>query len=361
MAKKKIDNSLLSAFNKTQTKKKIQIEQTKTKKAKELEEKRKQEELEKLQRQQQEEEQKRLEEQTRLKKLQEEIKNRNLTTYKIRLTTLSPVHIGDGEVYEPISYIIDNGYLYHFDEFLVLDKLIEENVNIDLKKLEDMATLVEFFKSHKKFIIDNELYISKVSVASDIAKLYDNDYGSSNNQDNSFNQMLILKNISTYNPKNSNFEPYIPGSSIKGALQTILSLSVEDSQKLKISDCIGVNVHNQIAWAVRNKIPQKLEIISKGSLFEFNISKSNQWSFEELKTKLNTHFKMADNKQFLAYEREMRLKNQFLLRVGRYVGQKFMSNNPEIKEPKTRTYFRKKEKDATSELPFGWVLCEIIN
>jgi len=360
VAKKKIDKNLLNAFTKTQTKKATQIKQTQEKKVKELEEQKKRKEFEKLQQQKQELEQKRLEEEARLKKIKEEIENRNLTTYKIRLTTLSPIHIGNGEVYEPISYIIDEGYLYSFNEFLVLDKLVEKKVNLDLKQLEDIANLVEFFKSYKKFIIENNLYISKISVAEDIAKLYSNDYGNSNNNDDSFNQMLILKNISTYNPKNSKFEPYIPGSSIKGALQTVLDLSVEDSQKLKVSDCIGINVKNQIAWAVRNKIPQKLEIISKNSTFEFYISKSNQWDFDELKDKLNTHFKRADHKQFLAYEREIRFKNQFLLRVGRFVGQKFMSNNEDIKEPKTRTYFRKKEKDAKSELPFGWILCEII-
>ena len=46
-------------------------------------------------------------------------------------------------------------------------------------------------------------------------------------------------------------EPYIPGSSIKGALQTVLNLSENESRALKISDSIGLDVKNRIAWSIR--------------------------------------------------------------------------------------------------------------
>ena len=31
-----------------------------------------------------------------------------MKTYKLKLTALSPIHIGTGEDYEPINYVIDN-------------------------------------------------------------------------------------------------------------------------------------------------------------------------------------------------------------------------------------------------------------
>jgi len=39
-----------------------------------------------------------------------------MKTYYLKMTALSPVHIGSGEDYEPTNFIIDGGYLYEFDE-----------------------------------------------------------------------------------------------------------------------------------------------------------------------------------------------------------------------------------------------------
>ena len=43
--------------------------------------------------------------------------------YKIKLKPISPIHIGTGEAYEPMNYVIDmdskdgKDYMYVFDEF----------------------------------------------------------------------------------------------------------------------------------------------------------------------------------------------------------------------------------------------------
>ena len=34
---------------------------------------------------------------------------------ELRLTPLSPIHIGAGEDFDPTGYVIDDGVLYHFD------------------------------------------------------------------------------------------------------------------------------------------------------------------------------------------------------------------------------------------------------
>jgi len=362
MAKKKINTNILNSFIKSTTSKAKKMEETKKKKEedekqqkikeqKELEKKRLKEEHEKLK-----------EKKRREKEINDSINKNRLKTFKIKLTTLSPLHIGDGTELEPISYVVKDNFLYYFDENYVLEKILEENKQVNINKLENIDTLVEFFKSYRDFIINNNLYKTKISVAKDIAKLYDNYYGKSNND--SFNQMLIQKNISTLNPHTFKYEPYIPGSSIKGALQTVLNLSVDEGRLLKISDTTGVNVKNQIAWSLRktkNKdIPQKLEIISKSSIYAFELSKSNIFSLEELKEKLNNFYQQNDKEAYLNFSREIRNENQFLLRLGRYVGQKFMSNYPDIPNPKTKAMFSASEKNSKSQLPFGWVMCEIL-
>jgi len=169
-----------------------------------------------------------------------ELEANELQTFKIKLTTLSPVHIGTGEEYEPTNYIIKDDRLYSFNEHVIIEKLYERDGSLPTDdKLSDIYALVAFFRKEADFIIENNLYINSVSVSKDISKLYSKDFGISNNSDESMNQMLILKQMSTYNPYSGNFEPYIAGSSIKGALQSVLELSVEESQKLKVSDAIS--------------------------------------------------------------------------------------------------------------------------
>jgi len=363
-AKKYINININNAFKKRNFIKNKKIEETKRLQEERKKEKQQQLKLEVEKRRLEEERLKQEEIKRREKELEKKLSNFHLKTYKIKLTTLSPIHIGDGEMFEPISYVIKDKFLYFFNEEFVLGKIIKKEQNINIEKLVNIETLVEFFKSYREFIVDNELYLYKVLVADDIAKSYEKSYGASNNDDESFNQMLIQKNIATINPYTNKYEPYVPGSSIKGALQTILNLSVEDSQKLKISDSIGKKVASQIAWSVRKTkkgtIPQKLEIISKGSTYAFEISKSDIFTFDKLKEKLNTFYKNADSIQYLNFEKEIKKENQFLLRIGRYVGQKFMSTEENIKTPKTKAMFRKKEKDEKSELNFGWVICEIL-
>jgi len=37
-----------------------------------------------------------------------------MANVRLKLTAISPIHIGSGEVYEPTNFIIDGGVLYEF-------------------------------------------------------------------------------------------------------------------------------------------------------------------------------------------------------------------------------------------------------
>ena len=56
-----------------------------------------------------------------------------LHSFKLKLTALTPIHIGTGEVYEPTSYVIDDGYLYEFEESLFFQHLPNVKKNEFLK------------------------------------------------------------------------------------------------------------------------------------------------------------------------------------------------------------------------------------
>jgi CRISPR-associated protein Csm5 len=49
-----------------------------------------------------------------------------MKSYKLKLTALTPIHIGTGEHYEPTNFVIDGGYLYEFDEIKFYEKLDKE-------------------------------------------------------------------------------------------------------------------------------------------------------------------------------------------------------------------------------------------
>jgi CRISPR/Cas system CMR subunit Cmr6 (Cas7 group RAMP superfamily) len=354
--------SLVGSFNKTQQNQSKKAEESKRKREQEKREKKALEEKQKQEQKEREE----AEQLARVKAKKKEQEANELQTFKIKLTTLSPVHIGTGDEYEPTNYVIKDDRLYSFNEHVVIEKLYERDGSLPTDdKLSDMYALVAFFRKEADFIIENNLYINSVSVSKDISKLYSKDFGISNNSDESMNQMLILKQMSTYNPYSENFEPYIAGSSIKGALQSVLELSVEESQKLKVSDAIGLEVKNHIAWAVRKtskgSIPQKLEIISKGSTFELFLTKINALSIEQLKEKLDSFYTDADVGLFSNYSKNLK-SNEGLLRVGRYCGKEFIVQGLSEKEkPKTKSLFRMSEKGArVDEASFGWIKWEVV-
>ena len=75
--------------------------------------------------------------------------------HQLKITTLSPVHIGSNETYEPTNYVIDGEALYEFNAQQAIDALTEkerENLLriVDGKSDESMLKSVQsFFYRHK--------------------------------------------------------------------------------------------------------------------------------------------------------------------------------------------------------------------
>jgi len=71
-----------------------------------------------------------------------------MKTYRLKLTALTPIHIGTGEVYEPTNFVIDDGYLYEFDEVLFYQSLNELEKKEFFHKLQDYIQIIDFYKNH---------------------------------------------------------------------------------------------------------------------------------------------------------------------------------------------------------------------
>jgi CRISPR-associated protein Csm5 len=145
--------------------------------------------------------------------------------YVLKGTALTPIHIGTGEELEPFNYHIEKETLYVFD----FSKFIKETtpqIRTEFLKLidqNDIIALRRFLRKH----IDLEKYsLFQMPVTKEIASEYEA------KKDDPKNQLLIkpfIRNETT-------FHPFIPGSSIKGAIRTAVLnflLKKKDKERIK--------------------------------------------------------------------------------------------------------------------------------
>lgn len=243
---------------------------------------------------------------------------------KIRLQTLSPVHIGCGDVYEPTSFVIDENrqVLVEFDQFKLINSLNQEEKDelTDVCMGDDLLKIFKFIKKSYKPSIGGR----EVEIVPALLRQYKKILSMSRfDRKTVINQFEIGR--TAYNPYKHT--PYIPGSSLKGALRTAylsnkakekgvkkywempgkrmgnrLSKELEEDllngkfhtdpfSLLKISDLKAVNdISTKIVYAVNKKKKlsrfdakgpfQILETIQGGGIFEgiINIEKPERGS-----------------------------------------------------------------------------------
>lgn len=204
-----------------------------------------------------------------------------MKTYKLKITVLSPVHIGASSDLEPTEYVIysekektatsqkqessgvicpecgyknpsnarycqrcdcdlpiqavsvkrenvksSDSYLYTFTPGQLSAALSDADKNVLLKEAKkgELMALQGFFKDKAPAIVKQAR--KRALVAPEVAGQYEKKFGQINSKNNEFNRFSIEKQIS--DPVTG--LPYIPGSSIKGAIRTAL-ISLKNKQK----------------------------------------------------------------------------------------------------------------------------------
>jgi len=302
--------------------------------------------------------------------------------YRLRLTALTPIHIGTGEAYEPTNFVIDNGYLYEFDE-------IEFFKNLDHRAKTGFINAVNkrgadsLFEIHR--IIKQNISAAKKSahLKVKVTKGIENDYyskvgravqvegGRRVNKTKVFNRFQIEKIIKDVNTN----KPFIPGSSIKGALSTAYQEGCYKTKKyngwercfskpldnifknLLISDTKIINADSIIGYSVNKERfeddplgpTNKLEVIKEGAKFEVDIKirdlqAPESVNFIFLKKWCDNHYFNLFKQSFEPYAlfkgknvddftneyypdwyyekyKDFKLKdNQFIIRIGKHSG-----------------------------------------
>ncbi|MBF0552126.1 MAG: type III-A CRISPR-associated RAMP protein Csm5 [Deltaproteobacteria bacterium] len=143
-----------------------------------------------------------------------------LEKFNFLLTILSPLHIGCDEVYEPFSFRIaeDEKKLIHFDQFNFLDSLNQQD---RLKftgfcKQGRISSILEIYKLMAKSNISGR----RVQLCEGFIDHYRQTLGINTRNEHAVQQNLnnFIIARTAFNPYKE--QPYIPGSSIKGALRT---------------------------------------------------------------------------------------------------------------------------------------------
>jgi len=301
---------------------------------------------------------------------------------KLKLTLLTPLHIGSGEVYEPTNFIIDEGFLYHFkdEDFFKALPPVKQNAFlqiIDSSNEGSFALINKFVKENKE--IAKKVSFLKIKVTQGIEKDYKNKVGKivqfegSSKLTKVFNKFEIQKTIKKL-IKTANgytYGGYIAGSSLKGAIATAYQEHIYKTQgldalkskfnqmgkditknifkNLKVSDSKILRSSLKIGYALNKERFEEddtgpntiVEVINPNSEFEVDISYNNL-DINAILNSCNEHY-LPIFKQMLSsyaifkgknvdewtneyfsdefynkYKNFTLKENQFLIRVGKY-------------------------------------------
>jgi len=162
-----------------------------------------------------------------------------LETHDLVISTLSPVHIGCGEDYEPTNYVIDGNTLYAFDPARLLAELLTEQLDELLRALDDrdpVRAAQRFFYRHRQIAMQIADFC--VPVSEEIAQFYASRVGQVANREGDGKSVINKLEIArtAFDPISG--LPILPGSSLKGAMRTAVleSLRAQSEKSYPISD-----------------------------------------------------------------------------------------------------------------------------
>ncbi len=155
----------------------------------------------------------------------------------ISISTLSPVHIGCDEVYEPSNFVIADGLLHDLDPAdLAADLSDDERKQLTAlaEGREPIGALQRFFREHAKRFAG--LARHQVAVAEAIVSEYEKSAGRPTQRgaagEATYNLFPIAR--TAYRPFDN--MPYLPGSSLKGSIRTAWLNHLNGGAALTVDD-----------------------------------------------------------------------------------------------------------------------------
>ncbi len=304
--------------------------------------------------------------------------NFDFKNYRLKLEVISPIHIGTGEDYEPVDYIIKDGRLHFLKRSKVADEIYERGKLEEFLDVTNRGNLLEIRKFLYKFISENfshDLH-DLVEFSVEVSKIFQRDYeyklkNKTNERD--INWLGVKKLLYT---KYFNI-PVIPGSSIKGALRTVLDVrkkvKFNDMKFLKISDFRLVKGNSKIDLVLNRKrdnrkgrgIPEYLEFFKLGTILigEFSVGEGFPVKFRKIVSYINEYFKDVYTTEISEFDYKLDGidfnggSNSFYMKLGKHTGaysKYFMKKGKRMLQ---KSFW----KTAEDDLPLGWAKFTLID
>ena len=182
----------------------------------------------------------------------------NHELYNVRLHILSPVHVGSGQELDPFSYVIRDNKLMIIDLAKWIENYSDKETLYQKMDSEDYIDLRHYIA---KNFNDNNAVLSTIDVkSSEVVRTYKKAVYDKTSR----NQALI--NFMTRNEITK--IPYLPGSSIKGAIRTAIANRFVIEANIKSGDSYKAGYNKKI-FGKPTDDPMKYLKISDVSLDKF--------------------------------------------------------------------------------------------
>lgn len=281
-----------------------------------------------------------------------------MTVMTCYITTLSPIHIGCDEVYEPTSFVVDekDAKLIAFDTATFLEDLPADKLSrfSEICKKGTVSSILEIYH----FMRDERGSVTGTEV--EVCSGFLNHYSNTLKLRGSGEQR-ILQELNHFTIARTAFLPstgraYIPGSAVKGAMRTAYlnqlasnktvstsppsekgkelekrlldggGFDTDPFRMLKISDFLPVGqVDTRIIYAINQKkkdsefltsaIPQILEVIEPGAKFFGTVTVNEGQIDQRIKNPLDLS-KVWNSMGFFYVSKEKRREDSELQKIG---------------------------------------------
>lgn len=164
---------------------------------------------------------------------------------KLQIKTLSPIHIGNGEKYNGLSYIVNRGRIFFYDSTKVMENITSKYSEKFMQWIEQRTTEIERLETQKrnerneqrKKDINRQLREARKKLS--LKEFIENSIKDAIIKDR-FNQNFMYEiefKTQVYNNVDidcfikQNNKPYIPGTEIKGAIRTAITYHLLNNGK----------------------------------------------------------------------------------------------------------------------------------
>ena len=163
-------------------------------------------------------------------------------SYTFKATTISPIHIGCDDEFEPTNYFIDNSKLHEISTSDLIQVLTADEKSWLLEQINNRTINSNFLLEYMRIAFSKRNSLQRINTLSipttkDVSDRYAKDLEEVKKEKDIFEKFFIPKTLT--NPLTQ--EAIIPGSSIKGAIRTTILQAIQTKRNTPNEDKLAAD------------------------------------------------------------------------------------------------------------------------